>query len=609
MKPRQSQSTSLKFVAVCLAVAAISEWSGTLSDRFLPSPAFFSVARPVAHQDAQSKTVPWQADNQPFSFIDGTVTCTLPEIRGGSLILIGSTDTNAGLHSIQIEAGGSPHGITTAAAELVPEFHRACSLDETISSNNKGEYSANAQGEYRPDVRRSFDPPDDAGTSTGQSVDAVSIPPSHRRFFAPIFSSATASCRPVIGSLINYSQHVAVYADQVASTSGTATDHGAAIKQKAVQVCSISEQLLPILALSLGEVADVDADGRVTFLLTSLNQGQNEADPFLAAAPPIQGCVRRDDFAFAFAAAAAGAKQSETEFDAVSVFPVSNGRHYGSQASVPANSDGGGDIVYLDLNLPATDDLVALLMHELTHAVVYSIRMPSNTASSLPVWLNESTAHLMELSVSRHSANYRDRWPLYRAAPHLHPVVIPSHGTTLATRRGGSRIAGTEFLRSLNPDKNDLRKLLAAESSIEQSIEDVFGISFDQAFRRWCILQATNPNLQSPNSSLHDVASAEPGSPSITSDTLTGRQASSHRSPPAHSTRPAYPKLHVNRSQQAVIPDQPALRSQPIAARTSTWQLRGTAFLCLHAESEVTGLTIRANRRARLQVTILDGTP
>lgn len=597
MKLWHSHSTILTVAVFCLSVAAMSRWFDNWSDGadgFNSQPPLGVLPRKTAFQDIQPISAGGQPDSHPFSFSESAVTCVLPKIRGGSLVLIGSTDTNAGLHSIRIKADGSKQSHAETAAELVPEFYRACDVYENITTTDNRDH-------HQVDWTR-INPAKHDLTMELQSRDASSIPPSCRRFLAPIFSSDTASCRPLNAKLMAYSQQVAVYADD-----SLHSDHGADVGQvesaavaventkrylKAVEVCSITEQLLPILVSSLGEIVDFDEDGRVTFLMTTLNQAPGEAGPVMNNGPPIQGCVRRHDFTFR----GDSANPVEAGHNANPLSAGNIGRQYGFHRSSPATSDYGGDIVYLDWNLPHADDLAALLMHELTHAAVYSMEPSSGVAFNPPVWLNESFAHLMELSVSGNSANYRDRWALYTAATHLHPVVIPSHGTTLATRRGGSRIAGTEFLRSMNPDRNELRRLITAGSNIEQCIEDVFGISFDRAFRRWCILQATNLKLPAAGGKVQHASLAAMESAAIASSTSWPEMAASDRSFRAGRLLDQSDNVH-----------RPMLQTPSITDSGCLWQLRGTAFLCLHTDQEVTGLTIRASRKARLQVTIIDG--
>jgi len=226
-------------------------------------------------------------------------------------------------------------------------------------------------------------------------------------------------------------------------------------------------QALPIVEAWIGLIRDVDYDQKLSLVVTNLDQ----RTMLSSEEPPIHGCIREVDF------------QSDANF--------------------------GGDIVYLDLNILAMpqDEQAALLTHELTHAAICSLG-PHGSADRIPTWLNEATAHIMELqcnpnrsssgsgqhSESGTSQNLQRRINAFHANSSRSPIVAVEHVMNLTERRSGSRGAATLFLASWLTSPDLLNEFLNSDASLDRRIENLTGRPFADVFRDWTLSHAmTSP--------------------------------------------------------------------------------------------------------------------
>ncbi|MEZ6042313.1 MAG: hypothetical protein R3C20_17555 [Planctomycetaceae bacterium] len=366
----------------------------------------------------------------------------------GSTLVIASSDLRSGIHSVRIElpdeavSGSQVDAAESPSPRLLPERLKAVE-DETVPhllTASPGEFTS-------------------------------------RRFMFPRFHENGFELEMVVAVPVAHSENVLVYA-----TDSTSPNELSDLMKVGSRICQICEKvLLPRLKGLLGDVEDLDSDGRISLVIGRLDR--RDLSVFSATDMPVQGCVKRSDYEWT--------------------------------ASGHLN-DFGGDIVYLDHGILQTPSLQAVLMHELTHAVIYShlahlyrasVVNPAasgrtKTGLSMPAWLNEAVAHLMELAVEEGSENYRIRRSWFESKPNLSPVVLPEHGESLATRRGGARAAGTRFLQSLQLDQSELQSLLYSGGDLSGRLHAAVGRDFPEAFTAWIESEAADLSYRGVAASL-----------------------------------------------------------------------------------------------------------
>ena len=378
-------------------------------------------------------------------------TWSLESIKSGSVIVIGSSDTSADRHHLELRFADSQLEMSADQPKL------------TIEKFKEAEFAAiRESAEHRmtrPCLRKPGQPFSIPCTLGDDDVyaECPPQPPLTRNFSVPVFTGDAAACKVTHAELVANNDLIAVYA--------TAGISDSSVCRTAHHICHLlAAHLLPRLREQLCEITDVDGDQRLTIVIAQLDQRVPVRNK-ICKVPRIQGCVKRDDFTLFGEADQASRRSLE-------------------------QNDFFGDIIYLDQVLPFADDLAALLMHELTHAAIYSRQTGSKSQTTIPIWLNEALAHQMELSVVSDSSNYHSRRQDFAASPNSSPVMIPDHGESLATRRGGARVAGTEFLRSLRLSSDQTLQLLDLDDPAGERISRICGIPFEQLFRRWSVQQA-----------------------------------------------------------------------------------------------------------------------
>ncbi|MCR9198417.1 MAG: hypothetical protein NXI04_07240 [Planctomycetaceae bacterium] len=279
-----------------------------------------------------------------------------------------------------------------------------------------------------------------------------------RRFAVPFFPRTGAAMeRFVVGDLVAAGGRTRVFL-----THDGATEPPADVIQRAHEIVRLTELgLRDFVEEQLSPISDLDHDGHLTFVFCDLAE---QID--VAGVEPIRGCVRQKDF-----------------FDHTWSF--------------------GGDIVYLDYDLPGGEQLAAVLAHELAHAAIFSIRRSllanNSDAGQLPFWMNEGIAHLIEFSVCPVSDNLAGRIRDFRDRPNSFPLVIPDSYRGRGLRRGPSRAAALSFFRfAVATDPEFLTNVVTARygGPLDPSQDNLPAVRFPQIFREWMSQErAESPRL------------------------------------------------------------------------------------------------------------------
>lgn len=371
---------------------------------------------------------PNSAVNSPENLGPDRLSNTVWLPAGGTLV-IGSLDQNAQHHVV--ETKWVPAGETHLVAIVAPE-----------------------EAAQPFDVKRVKPASQHAGWALElEEYSDRSLPPvecdsevNHRRFAVPYFPGRGGAFeRMVIANVI---------------AAGTRTRVYLADDQKSPEdLRPVAHEIVHLLEIGLREfveeqltsITDVDMDNHLTIVMCQLAD-DGAVGP---GEEPILGCVREKDF-------------------------------------VDPNWELGGDIIYVDLDLPRGQQLAAVLAHELAHAATFSAQRIAQAneplSQRLPFWLNEGIAHLLEYSVCPQSDNLKARLSGYTAMPNVFPLVLPDRYPNRMVRRGPSRAAALSFLRFLSAKRPDLLpSVLESGSNGIHALEIGTGSSFQDLFRDWSI--------------------------------------------------------------------------------------------------------------------------
>ena len=242
-------------------------------------------------------------------------------------------------------------------------------------------------------------------------------------------------------------RHCQVYVDRAAGEAGLAI-------LTADILCTFDDEVFPWANRHLGNVQDVDRDGRFTILLTPLLGALQDGTV------SVDGFVRGSDFNLDLAA------------------PFSNGC----------------DMMYLNSRLKPGPHLHTLLAHEYAHAVTYCEHvqenyLPGTTRQDEQGWLNEGLSHLVEEQVGYGWSNLDYRIDAYLACPERYPLVVPDYYHSGLWRTAGTRGAAFLFLRSCR-ERHGLglltrlcRSNLAGVPNLEAATRE----HFEELFRHWAV--------------------------------------------------------------------------------------------------------------------------
>jgi hypothetical protein len=208
---------------------------------------------------------------------------------------------------------------------------------------------------------------------------------------------------------------------------------------------------------ALGQVLDVDRDGRFTILLTSW------LGKLCNGKVAVGGFVRGSDF----------------------------------MQDLPAPFGNRCDMMYLNANLKPGPYLHTLLAHEYTHAIVFSEHVFGNYLAEAvrqdeQSWLNEALAHLEEDRHAYSWSNLDYRVSAFLNAPERQPLVVPDAYGAGLWRSPGHRGAAYLFVRwctdRYGPDlpAQLIRTNLSGVANVEAATQE----PFPDLFRQWTIALA-----------------------------------------------------------------------------------------------------------------------
>ncbi|MDB5387732.1 MAG: hypothetical protein JWM11_3378 [Planctomycetaceae bacterium] len=219
------------------------------------------------------------------------------------------------------------------------------------------------------------------------------------------------------------------------------------VQMRAAQIAKILDQeILPVLRGFLGPVRDVSGKGRLTVLMT----------PWLSrlqgGATQVKGFVRGTDF------------QPDLEH------PFSNR----------------GAILYLNTDLPHGTGLKTLLLHEATHAAIFSLAAGKLSDTPVPEdWINEGLAHLAERRLGGDWSNIDYRVARFYQQPETSPLEVRDYFRSDRWRdhgcRGASFLFLNEYARSSSSALPVLRNLLQRQWTILNEVE------FERDRRNWIV--------------------------------------------------------------------------------------------------------------------------
>ena len=425
----------------------------------------------------------------PANFATGHPEICIHRLPMNAVVIIGSLDLCSGLHQVVVDA--RPSGAEEFADLSAGPRVAICDFRQPVLLLNRDDQLHQHQPPFRKNLR-SLDTDTQADqitccdspvNSAMHFVCAVDDQPQLarlRRFLVPHFTDQGTHHIIREAICVRQQQNIMVYCCRDLWSQKDA-DQQEQLKQQATAICcELSGFTRPQIELLLGPVCDVDHNNHLTVLMTELDQRRHSRDA------PVQGCVRESDL-----------------LDDQQPF--------------------GGDIIYLDHNVPDGLDLRALLVHETAHLAVYSAglrhQMSSHPAASddfaqkMPSWLNEAIAHTAERILAPDTANFARRMKQLSASSALCPVVMPAEGSSMASRRGGARAAATLFVESMLRQPADLNRLLHLDEPPITRLAQLGDQSFDQAFRNWSrysLRQLSNRQRQSLSSLIADAGNSSP---------------------------------------------------------------------------------------------------
>lgn len=413
---------------LCCSVLILGSGFGNRPEKFDPKTPRFE-SREVAINSNQE--LPDSTDGE---------CCLSVAVPAGATVLIGSLDTSGAIHCLHV--GIEPVSTTEPGGVQLPAVTNAdivrLQRNETAPACGIPSHVFAGHGDSIPVVS--------AVRRTGQSYETNSAV--QRRFRVPYFTAASSHDRYISAAPLATGPRIQVYAEEQLADLGF--DYSALAKS----ICRCAEtHILDYVAGRIGPIADVDGDGRLAVVLTSLTDARQHGSN------PIRGCVRGDDFT-------------------CECGPF------------------GGDIVYLDAELMATAKLDEILAHEFTHAAVFSLGIIDGLSegitserTQIPRWLNEAIAHVVELEIEPRSENLRTRCEQFLQSSHSSPIVLPESVMNLSLRRGPSRAAGCSFLATVlqSAPGLDVFQLVTTPGSGIGRLRAATQVEFGDLFRNWSL--------------------------------------------------------------------------------------------------------------------------
>ena len=257
------------------------------------------------------------------------------------------------------------------------------------------------------------------------------LPDSVKGVVTPYDLNRVSVCR-----LVTRSSQLAIYTSGPVLSDQTADD----------LVAIIQNVLLPAVIQQVGPVTDIDGDDRLSVVMCDLSV------PVPVTESPLLGCVHAPDFL------------------------VDGPLH--------------GDIIYLDHRLPASSVLPAIVLHELTHAAVFSrlrrLRQDGHNVGHFPIWLNEAIAHSCEYQMYPESPNLTARISAYLQCPGQWPLMYSENPASQLSRRGAVRAAGLFYVHFVRQTAT-LPDLIDRELQLQCPADQRRKEKFAKSFRRWTV--------------------------------------------------------------------------------------------------------------------------
>lgn len=371
-------------------------------------------------------------------FDGGNSSVLRADVPQGSLVVLQSLDLTGGHHTYCLKTV-SREGAEDSAGRRILQNSSGSRWRDGIAADT-------AQQELLPPGSRHC-------VEVGASALARSTV-NTRRLLLPQFTDAglhdvAMDCRSIF-----MGEAVAVY---------VAPELPAADTEETLSLCRALEQQLRrgngtlrvAIETELGSIDDIDGDGRLTVVLTNLDRRRSNHVSAINRVP-VLGCVREADFLGA---------QTET----------------------------GGDLVYLapeGLWQPGSQSLVA---HELAHAAVHCRQrgrfLRGQGKLAIPEWFHEALAHVAEHSVAGPGEFYEQRLAEFQLSPQTCPVVT-GFPSAWGAGRGGSRPAGLLFLQCAMQRSANLPELFERCETFDELLDGVLRQSFGESLAEWGPLAA-----------------------------------------------------------------------------------------------------------------------
>ena len=295
----------------------------------------------------------------------------------------------------------------------------------------------------------------DSTRTAEKAVSSDSTTPSQlRTFLAPGMIQGTICSVITQGTLAATIDNVAVY-----FSSDVSRDPA---EERQSQILTRLKQFLATglrqqVALEFGEISDIDGSGGLTILIGAMQDRTTATQSDGNTDPPLLGAVRQSDF-------------------------------------LDPQANPGGDIIYLDSDLPLDAEFDSLLVHELTHAAICS-RLRERSCHgrgtlTLPAWIHELLAHAGEQHIAGASRVFSDRLRQFHDSPETSPVCSRTEHQSLQATRGGSRAAAIRLLQFAGGPQQHVRcSLLTAETGTD-FLEQLLGNSLPRLLPQWSLIEA-----------------------------------------------------------------------------------------------------------------------
>ena len=374
-----------------------------------------------------------------------------------SLLVVLSLDLTGAAHEFQVQSqvtDDSTVGIATAETKL-------CELDRVIgeppgalfTGNAVRTVAARAEGECsEPLMSRGMwqTPPDQSRPVPSElffADDGRGVEKPVRTFRMPRFSGSQVGEETSRACECLRTRRVSVFLETDTSEAAVMAPDQKAHAIRIAELCELG--LLNAVEREAGAIGDVDGDGRLTIVLTPLEQERTQG------AIPVRGCVREGDF-------------------------------------LDPRTGLGGDIVYLDRDGSqrlSGRELAGLLAHEFTHAAMYSRLVERRKAGlpelEIPGWFHEAVAHRVEHRLVGPCCLFEQRVRMYQQQPGSAPVFANPRTLTQAGCRGGARVAAVRFLDAMQRSDVAVGDLIMGSRDFDDVLESCLGMPLMSALELW----------------------------------------------------------------------------------------------------------------------------